>query len=299
MATCTTTDGLTIGYETIGDRNAPAGPLLLVQGLGATRHNWRDEWCAALLAAGHFVIRFDNRDCGRSSHLEGVRVDLTAVMAAWNGVEGAVMPAVPYLLSDMAADAVAVLDHLGLERAHVVGASLGGMIAQAIAIEHPERVLTLTSIMSTTGDRATYQSDPAVRALLFAPQPTEREALVRTRVETMRALGSPRHFDAVDAERFFRWSLDNDPPYPEGILRQTAAIRASGARDDALRRLDVPALVIHGADDRLILPVAGAHTADCLPGSRFLLVKDMGHDLPRPLWPILVDAIASHARHRI
>ncbi len=295
MPECSAPGGITISYETFGD--PAADPLLLVMGLGATRHGWRDDWCQGLAERGHHVIRFDNRDCGRSTRLAGVRVDLPAVMAAWNG-EGE-MPPVPYTLHDMANDAVAVLDDLGLADAHVVGASLGGMIAQTIAIDHPTRVRTLTSIMSTTGDRATYLSDPAVRAMLFAPQPTERDALIASQVETWRAMGSKRHFDAAEVAAHLRWSLDNDPPYPEGILRQTAAIRASGSRDEGLARLAVPTLVIHGVDDTLILPVAGAHTAEMIPGSRFFLVKDMGHDLPRPLWPVLLDAIASHARHRI
>lgn len=295
MAECTTASGITIHYESIGD--ADHEPLLLVMGLGATKYGWRTEWCEAIAAHGFRVIRYDNRDTGRSTRLEGETVDLTAVMAAWNGAGE--MPAVPYLLSDMAADAVAVLDDLDYPAAHVVGASLGGMIAQTIAAEHPQRVLTLTSIMSTTGDHATYQTDQDVRARLFAPLPTERNALVAAQVELRRALGSPKHFDADDAAREIRWALDNDPPYPQGILRQTAAIRASGSRDAALAGLDRPTLVIHGADDRLVLPVAGRHTAEVVPGSRFLLVKDMGHDLPRPLWPVLVDAIASHARHRI
>ena len=295
MAECSTPSGTTIHYDTIGDDGHE--PLLLVMGLGATKYGWRQEWCEAIAAHGFRVIRFDNRDIGRSTRLDGRTVDLVAVMAAWNG-DGA-MPAVPYLLSDMATDAVGLLDDLGDRSAHVVGASMGGMIAQTIAIEHPERVLSLTSIMSTTGDRATYQTDQEVRALLFAPQPTEREALVAAQVELRRALGSPRHFDAHDAAAQLRWALDNDPPYPQGILRQTAAIRASGSRDASLAQLRVPTLVIHGAEDRLILPVAGQHTAEVVPGSRFLLVKDMGHDLPRPLWPVLVDAIASHAHHRI
>lgn len=295
MASCATAAGLTIDYDTVGE---PGGdPLLLVMGLGATRFGWDDAWCQALADRGHFVVRFDNRDCGRSTRLDGVEVDLAAVMAAWDG-RGA-MPEVPYLLSDMAADGIAVLDALGIAAAHIVGASLGGMVVQTMAIEHPARVVTMTSIMSTTGDHDTYQTDASVRARLFEPLPADREDLVAHRVGLLRALGSPKHFDAEEAERRFRWALDNDPPYPAGVLRQTAAIRASGSRDAGLAHLDVPSLVIHGADDRLILPVAGAHTAACIPGSRFLLVKDMGHDLPRPLWPVLLDAIASHARHRI
>jgi pimeloyl-ACP methyl ester carboxylesterase len=283
-----------ICYETFGDRRRPL--LLLVMGLGAQMIAWPDDWCTALADAGHFVVRFDNRDCGLSTKLQGVRVDLAAVLAAWEG-QGT-MPPVPYLLSDMADDAVAVLDGLGIERAHIVGASLGGMIVQTMAIEHPERLLTLTSIMSTTGERAFYQWDPEVRARLMTPPPTDRGGAIASSVEVGRLLGSPRYFDPAEAAASGAAAYDR-AFFPEGVMRQTAAIRASGSRDDGLRRLSVPTLVIHGMADRLILPIGGQHTAEIVPGANLLLLHDMGHDLPRPLWPLLVDAIVSHTTHAI
>jgi pimeloyl-ACP methyl ester carboxylesterase len=283
-----------IHYETIGDADDP--PLLLVMGLGAQLTAWPDAWCRALADGGRFVVRFDNRDCGLSTKLRGVAVDLPAVMAAWAG-EGE-MPPVPYLLSDMAADAVAVLDALGIARADIVGASLGGMIVQTMAIEHPDRVRTLTSIMSTTGEPEFYRSVPEVRASLLTPLPEGREAIIAATVERSRAMSSPRWFDADEAAARVGAAYDRSF-FPEGMLRQTAAIRASGSRDDALRRLDVPTLVIHGRADTLILPVGGEHTAAVIPGANLFLAHDMGHDLPRPLWPLLADLVLGHTRHAI
>jgi pimeloyl-ACP methyl ester carboxylesterase len=218
------------------------------------------------------------------------------VMAAWAG-DGP-MPAVPYLLSDMAADAVAVLDACAVEQADIVGASLGGMIVQTMAIEHPGRVRTLTSIMSTTGEPAFYQSVPEVRAKLLAPIPTDRDGAVEATVERSRMMSSPRYFDPQEAAARTGAAFDRCS-FPEGLLRQTAAIRASGSRDAALRELRVPTLVIHGRADTLILPMGGERTAELIPGANLLLVHDMGHDLPRPLWALLIDAILSHTRHAI
>jgi pimeloyl-ACP methyl ester carboxylesterase len=283
-----------ICYETFGDPGDP--PILFVMGLGAQMIAWADEWCQAFVDAGRFVIRFDNRDCGLSTKLAGVRVDLPAVMSAWAG-DGP-MPEVPYLLADMAADAVAVLDACGVERADIVGASLGGMIVQTMAIGHPDRVRTLTSIMSTTGEPAFYQSVPEVRARLLEPIPTDRDGAVAATVARSRMMSSPRWFDADEAAARTAAAFDRSS-FPEGMLRQTAAIRASGSRDAALRELRVPTLVIHGRADTLILPMGGEHTAELIPGANLLLVHDMGHDLPRPLWPLLIDAILSHTRHAI
>jgi pimeloyl-ACP methyl ester carboxylesterase len=283
-----------IYYETVGDDADPA--IVLVAGLGAQLISWADDWCQAFADAGRRVVRFDNRDCGLSTKLAGVAVDLPAVLAAWAG--NGPMPAVPYLLSDMAGDAVAVLDDLGIERADVVGASLGGMIAQTLAIEHGDRVRTLTSIMSSTGEPAFYQSVPEVRAMLLEPLPDGRDAVVAATVERWRAMSSRRYFSPDEAADRAGAAYDR-AFFPEGLLRQTAAIRASGSRDTALRTLDIPTLVIHGRADTLILPGAGEHTAELIPGANLFLVHDMGHDLPRPLWPLLIDAILSHTAHAI
>jgi pimeloyl-ACP methyl ester carboxylesterase len=281
-------------YESFGDDGDP--PLLLVMGLGAQMLAWPEDWCRALAERGRFVIRFDNRDSGLSTKFDDAPVDLPAVLAAWEG-QGE-MPPVPYLLSDMARDAVAVLDAAGVERAHVVGASLGGMIVQTMAIEHPDRLLTLTSIMSTTGERAFYQWVPEVRAQLMAPPPVDRAGAIASGVEVSRLVGGPRYFDPTEAAEAAAAAYDRSF-YPAGVVRQTAAIRASGSRDAALQRLTVPTLVIHGLADRLILPIGGRHTAAMVPGANLLLLHDMGHDLPRPLWPLVVDAIVSHTHHAI
>ena len=283
-----------ICYETFGDRQAP--PLLLVMGLGAQMIAWPDDWCSALAAAGRFVIRFDNRDCGLSTKLAGVHVDLAAVLSAWEG-QGE-MPSVPYLLSDMADDAVAVLDDLDIDQAHIVGASLGGMIVQTMAIEHPDRTRTLTSIMSTTGERDFYKWDPQVRARLMTPPPNDREGAIAAGVEAGRLMSSPRYFDPDEAAAASAAAYDRSF-FPEGIVRQTAAIRASGSRDEGLRRLSVPTLVVHGLADRLILPIGGRRTAEIVPSANLLLMHDMGHDLPRRLWPLLIDTIVSHTAHAI
>ena len=283
-----------IYYETIGDDADPA--VLLVAGLGAQLISWAEEWCQAFADAGRYVIRFDNRDCGLSTKFAGVAVDLPAVLTAWSG--GGPMPEVPYRLSDMACDAVAVLDDLGIDRADVVGASLGGMIAQTLAIEHRDRVRTLTSIMSSTGEPAYYQSVPEVRAMLLDPLPAGRDGVVAAHVERSRAMSSPRYFSPDEVADRARAAYDRSF-FPDGMVRQTAAIRASGSRDAALRTLDVPTLVIHGRADTLILPSAGDHTAELIAGANLLLVHDMGHDLPRPLWPLLIDAILSHIFHAI
>jgi pimeloyl-ACP methyl ester carboxylesterase len=283
-----------ICYDTFGDGQRPA--LLLVMGLGAQMIAWADDWCRAFADAGRFVVRFDNRDCGLSTKLEGVDVDLAAVLAAWEG--HGEMPPVPYLLSGMAGDAIAVLDDLDIDQAHVVGASLGGMIAQTMAVEHPERLRTLTSIMSTTGERAFYQWDPQVRAQLMTPPPTDRDDAIAAGVEVGRLIGSHRYFDPAEAAAASAAAYDRSF-FPEGVVRQTAAIRASGSRDAGLRRLSIPTLVIHGLADSLIRPIGGQHTAEIVPGANLLLLHDMGHDLPRPLWPLLIDAILSHTTHAI
>lgn len=283
-------NGITLCYDTIGD---PAGrPLLLVMGLGAQLLAWDSLFCEALAEQGCFVIRFDNRDSGLSTSFVDSSVDLPAVMKAW--AEGTPMPLVPYLLADMADDAFGLLDHLGLPDAHIVGASLGGMIVQTMAIRRPERVRSLTSIMSTTGDPRTYQSVPEVRAALLAPVPEDRDGFIRAQTDMVRLLSSRRHFDPVRTAAMIGASYDRSF-LPSGRLRQTAAIRASGSRDDQLRTLDLPTLVIHGRDDTLILPVAGEHTAEIIPGASLLVLNDMGHDLPPPLWPVIVDAIVGHA----
>jgi pimeloyl-ACP methyl ester carboxylesterase len=244
------------------------------------------------------VIRFDNRDVGLSTKFDGQEVDLPAALAALFGDGSTEMPPVPYTLTDFANDGFGVLDDLGIEKAHIAGASMGGFIVQTMAIEHPGRVLTMTSIMSTTGEREYGQAAPEAMQALLTPPPTERDAYVENSASISKVFSSPRYFDpdkvkvraAASYDRMF---------YPEGYTRQLAAIAASGDRTDGLRNLTTPTLVIHGAADTLITPSGGLRTAELIPGANLLLLSDMGHDLPEPLWPLIVDAIVSHQRHAI
>lgn len=284
-------NGIELEYESFGRAGDP--PLLLVMGLGAQMILWHEEFCGALAERGFHVTRFDNRDVGRSTWLDaaGMPDVLGALTAA-----GAGQPIdAPYRLSDMAADAAALLDTLGAGSAHVVGASMGGMIAQTLAIEHPARVRTLTSIMSTTGHPGLPPARPEAMALLMAPLPTERAAQIERSVEAARVIGSPAYpSDPAElralAERAYDRGIN-----PPGFARQLVAILASGSRRAALAGVRVPTLVIHGDADPLVPVEAGRDTAAAVPGARLLELPGMGHDLPRALWPAVVDAIVEHA----
>lgn len=272
-------------YETFGSPDDPT--LLLVMGFGAQMTTWAPGFCERLAAGGRHVIRFDNRDCGLSTKLDGVQVDSAAVMMA--AVSGAQLPPVPYTLSDMAADGIGLLDVLGVDRAHVAGASMGGMIVQTMAIEHPERLLSVTSIMSTVGDPAYGASSPEALAVLLRPPASTRDGVVAAAAD-FAVWSSKRYFDADLARELAGASYDRSF-YPEGAPRQLAAIYASGDRSEALPGVDVPFLVIHGLDDRLIDPSGGQRTAALVPGAHLLLLSDMGHDLPEPLWPLITSAM--------
>jgi pimeloyl-ACP methyl ester carboxylesterase len=278
-------------YETFGSPEDPA--LLLVMGLGAQLIHWHTKFCQMLADGGFQVIRFDNRDAGLSTKLDGVEVDFLALVAA--ALEGQEVSGTPYDLSDMSDDAFGILDDLGIEQAHIVGASLGGMIAQTMAIEQPSRVMSLTSIMSSTGTREIMGIPDDSLALLLAPAPTERSAYLEYS-DQYSIWCSKKYFDAELAREYAAASYDRSH-YPEGSGRQIAALLASGDREPDLAEMNVPTLVIHGRDDRLILPLLGERTADVIPGSNYLLVSDMGHDLPEPLWGVVVDAVLSHLRN--
>ena len=280
-------NGVEIVFETFGDREHPT--VLLIMGLGVQMLGWDWEFCELLAAQGFQVVRFDNRDVGRSTKIEGgPRPD---VMAAAAGD----LSSASYTLDDMADDCAGLLDHLGVKTAHVVGASQGGMIAQALAIRHRRRVLSLTSVMSSTGDRAVGQPHPeAIPALLTRP-PANREQFVESAVATWRVIGSPG-FERDEAALRERAGASFDRGYyPEGTARQLVAILASGDRTEALRGLDLPTQVIHGADDVLIDVSGGRATAAAIPGARLELVEGMGHDLPRQLWPRFVELIVENA----
>jgi pimeloyl-ACP methyl ester carboxylesterase len=284
-----TVDANELEYETFGDSADP--PLLLVMGLGAQMVSWDIDFCEALVGRGFFVIRFDNRDVGLSTKVATDEPDLlTAVTSALGGDE----VHAPYLLSDMARDAWGLLDHLGIERAHIVGASMGGMIVQSMAIQHPERVLSLTSIMSMTGEQPYGTPKPEVIPVLLETAPAERDANIAHNVKTSRVISSPEFFDEDRARRRAELAFDRCY-YPRGIGNQLLAILASGSRDEELRKLDLPTLVIHGTEDPLVTPSGGEHTAEVLRGSELLMFEGMGHDLPAHYWSQIIDAICSVA----
>lgn len=287
-------NGIEICYETFGDPNDPA--LLLVMGFTAQMTMWDEKFCQQLADRGRYVIRFDNRDCGLSTHLDGQMVDVAALMAAGPNDP---LPPVPYTLSTFSDDGFALLTHLGIERAHIAGASMGGMIVQTMALEHPERVITMTSIMSTTNEPDYFKSSPEAMGALMTPPPTEREAAIENSVKNGRLFSSPRYFDESKSRAYAAAAYDR-AFYPEGAMRQMAAIRASGPRGpELLNNLRVPTLVIHGRADQLIMPIGGERTAELIPGANLLVLNDMAHDLPEPLWPLIVDAIISHTTHAI
>ena len=278
-------DGVAIWYTTDGD---PSGvPVLMIMGLGTQYLGWDDDLVARFVDHGCFVIRHDNRDVGLSSKPvpEGVPV-LERLMASFAGqpVEA------PYLLSDMAADSVRVLDALGVEQAHVIGASMGGMIAQTVAIEHPDRVLSLTSIMSTTGAAAVGQPKPEVMGVLMTPPATTREEALVRGVETSRAIGSPGLVDEEKARRRAgaAWDRDDDP---SGVGHQLLAIVASPDRTEALGGVAVPTLVVHGDVDPLVTLSGGEATAAAVPGARLVVLPGVGHDIPEVHWDRVVGEV--------
>lgn len=280
--------GIELEYETFGPPDRPT--MLFVMGLGAQMIAWDDGFCERFVERGLHVVRFDNRDCGLSTGFDGQAVDPMAVIA--KVMAGEAPPPVPYTLSDMAADAVGLLDHLGVDAAHVMGASMGGMIVQTMAIEHPERVRTMTSVMSMPGDPAVGGATPEARTALLAPPPTDREAFIAAANRSL-VWASKRYGDAdrlrSNAARAFDRAFR-----PEGVVRQLAAIYADGDRSERLARIDAPTLVVHGRDDTLIAPSGGERTAEVVPGATLVLFDDMGHDLPEPLWPDIVDAVVGH-----
>jgi pimeloyl-ACP methyl ester carboxylesterase len=262
-------------------------------GFGAQLIAWPRALCERLAAGGRFVISFDNRDCGLSSKLDGQGTDLASIIAAASAGDFERTKAfAAYTLSAMADDGLALLTALGIERAHVVGSSMGGMIAQTMAIEHPERLLTLTSMMSTTGEPEFGQSTPEATQALLTPAPADRAGYIDA-AESSLIWRSRKYPDLAGARELAAQSYDRCY-YPEGVSRQLAAMIASGSRAEGLRHLQVPTLVIHGLDDTLIAPSGGERTAALVPGARLLLLKDMGHDRPVQLWPQICGAILGH-----
>ncbi|MFG2785330.1 alpha/beta fold hydrolase [Streptomyces prunicolor] len=280
--------GIEIAYECFGDPGAP--PVLLIMGAGAQMINWPEEFCQALVDRGLHVIRFDTRDSGRSTHFPDAPVPNFAAAPAGD------FSTASYTLSDLAADAVGLLDALGITGAHLVGSSMGGMIAQMIAIEYPERTRSLTSMMSTTGERGVGEADFSLFAELGCGEPQDREDFIEWQVCALRLAASPSPgFAVAAAERAGRVF---DRGYDAlGIQRQGLVVVATGDRTERLRALRVPALVVHGADD-LVRDVSGGRaTAAAVPGADLLILEGTGHSLPRELWPELADRIGEFIHH--
>jgi len=270
MATARNGD-VELSYESFGDPGLPT--LLLVNGLGSQSTNYDEAWCRLFAAEGFRVVRFDNRDVGLSSKLDGVE----------------------YSLGDMADDAVAVLDALEVERAHVMGCSLGGMIVQRLAIDHPDRLLTMTSVMSRTGEPGYGDSSEEALAFLTTPPPDGRTAYVDRQVAALHVYGSKPEWLDDDAIRARAGAAYDRCFCPEGIRRQMLAALRDGSRTEQLRGLDLPTLVLHGSRDTLIDPSGGRRTAEVVPWARYVEIEGMGHDYPPPVWPTWVEAWSSFA----
>ncbi|MGZ4186635.1 MAG: alpha/beta fold hydrolase [Solirubrobacteraceae bacterium] len=268
--------GVDIAFERFGDPQTP--PVLLIMGLGTQMLGWPDGFCRGLADRGMHVIRFDNRDVGLSTHMTSAPAP--DVGAALNGDQSSAS----YTLSDMAGDTAGLLDALELPSAHVVGASMGGMITQTLAIEHPHRIRSLTSIMSTTGDPSVGQATKRAMAALLSPPAASREQAIERTLAIVRVIGSPG-FELDEAEIRRRTGLAYDRSNDQvGVARQLVAIAASGDRTAALSRVSIPTLVVHGADDPLVDVSGGRATAQAVAGAELAVFDGMGHDLPRGLW---------------
>jgi pimeloyl-ACP methyl ester carboxylesterase len=284
-------NGIELCYDTFGDPKAP--PLVLIMGLAAQMIAWDEEFCAQLAARGYHVVRFDNRDAGRSTRLDSAGIpNVTAALMA--AAQGQPVQA-PYLLRDMADDVVGLMDALSIPAAHVIGASMGGAIAQTLALHHSARLRTLTSIMSTTSARDLPPPTPAALEVLFSPPPSDLAAYVAHHARVWRVLraGSfplDEARDPIRARQIFERGLS-----PGGAARQMIAMVASGSRREALAAVRVPTLVIHGDADPLVPLACGIDTAESVHGSKLVIVKGMGHALSIPFWPQIIEAIAAHA----
>jgi pimeloyl-ACP methyl ester carboxylesterase len=280
-------NGITLCYETFGAPSDP--PVVLVMGLGTQMIAWDTRFCEQLAAQGFFVVRFDNRDSGRSTRLDGAPVPKLHEIA----LRRIARPA--YKLADMALDTVGLMDALGIERAHVVGVSMGGMIAQTVAARHPARTRSLTSIMSNTGARWTGQPALKTYPVLIGSSPSDRDGFVERGVKTWTLIGSPEfERDELELREMVGLSFDRGAS-PAGTARQLGAIIASGDRRRELRGVQAPTLVIHGEADKLVAPSGARATAKAIDGAELMLIPGMGHDLPKDLWPQIIGAIAKQA----
>ncbi|SEJ28990.1 Pimeloyl-ACP methyl ester carboxylesterase [Propionispira arboris] len=287
------TNGIQIEYDTFGNRSFPA--LLLIAGNGAQLLFWDAEFCELLAKTGLFIIRFDNRDAGLSSKFDeaGIPDIMAAIKAAMEGKK--IVAA--YSLDDMAEDCVGLLDALHIEKAHICGASMGGMIAQVLAYRYPQRVLSLTSVMSNTGNPNLPQGQPEAITAVLVPSPTERKAYIEHNMNVWRKIWSPGFpFEENRVWTYLEKSYDRSY-YPQGMARQNMAILSSGDRTSSLSSIKVPTLVIHGSGDPLIPVEAGKDTARVIPGANLLIIYGMGHDIPTGAWPEIVTAISRHIQN--
>jgi pimeloyl-ACP methyl ester carboxylesterase len=285
-------NGIDICYEIFGD--PAAEPLLLIMGLGAQMIHWDDDFCRQLAGRGFRVIRFDNRDIGKSSHLSGGKRLTPFELLKQRFLK--IPVASTYRLIDMAKDTIGLMDALGIKSAHLVGASMGGMIAQEVALSFPQRVRSLTSIMSTTGNPKIPPPTREAAAVLMAPPPASKEEYFARFAQTWKVLraGSFPEEEALDPARAARtWERGLNPP---GVGRQLRAILASGSRKERLRQIKAPTLVIHGTVDPLVRPEGGMDTAASISGAKLVLIEGMGHALPMRMWPQIIGAIAEHAK---
>ena len=286
-------DGIEIVYDTFGEPSAP--PMLLIAGLGVQMIDWDEAFCQELAAHGYWVIRFDNRDVGLSTRFDEAGVpNIPALMQAQ--MLGGTVKA-PYLLRDMAADAAGLLTAIHVESAHVVGVSMGGMIAQELVLRHAGCVRTLTSIMSTTGNPGLPRPKPAAMAILLETPPADRRDYIESSVRVSQVLGAGLPYDEAAVRERAGRAFDRGLS-PAGTARQLAAVLASGSRQEALKSVAVPTLVIHGDADPLVPVAGGIDTADAIPGAKLLIIKGMGHALPPAVWPQVIEAIAAHAKLR-
>ncbi len=284
-----TANGIQIEYDTFGDGSAPA--LLLIIGAGGQMIYWEYEFCESLAKKGLYVIRFDNRDSGLSTKFD--EAGIPDMMAAMEGKP----VAAAYSLDDMAADTVGLLDALGIRKAHICGSSMGGEIAQIISYRYPEHVLSLTSIMSSTGNPELPQMKPEVLAAVFKPVPGEREAYIEHNVNLWRTLWSPGFpFDEKRLRMVLAEGYDRSY-YPPGMIRQSLAVLKNGYRKSSIASIKAPTLVIHGDGDPLMSVEGGKETAQLIPGAKLLIINGMGHDMPKEVWPKIIDAISNHTMH--
>jgi pimeloyl-ACP methyl ester carboxylesterase len=277
---------LELCYETFG--SAKASPLLLIMGLASQMLLWDEDFCEQLASRGFYVIRFDNRDIGRSTHLRGA-----VIPTRWQLLRRSAKGAA-YALEDMTEDTAGLLDHMKIPAAHIVGVSMGGMIAQLLAINHPERVLSLTSMMSTTGNPRVGKPQPRMMLRLMRKSQRERDAYIEDQVETYRAIGSKIYDFEEERKRERAARMFDRGIYPAGSARQLGAVASAPDRTAALGGVRIPTTVIHGDADPLV-DVSGGHaTADAIPDARLVILPGMGHDLPRELWPEIIDAIVEN-----